>query len=290
MLLRLKLQSALRRVALARHFGPLFALNRTARLSVEEVSFLLHSAPSYYYFLEHAAGRCYEPASCTQLFEWCRGRTVTFLDIGAFYGYFTALMGGLNPENRVYSFEPNPAFVRVLQRNWTMNCRHGGVHAVALSDAAGTVPFRDRSMRVSDEEAEFHVPAITFDDWREQHEVDPDVVKLDVHGSEGRVLFGMQKLLRDGDFKLLFELHPEHLLSGYTLREVVSLLYDSGWEMAELSGFRQSDSKHAEPLPLTPERRRELEDPACWTEYELNSRRMFVCRKAGRSGIKAQNT
>lgn len=276
-----KLRGVYHLARLSLHYGPAFPFTRVGRMKVFDVSFPFCSRPSLSYLAANAAGQCHEPAACQHMLKRFTGRTITFLDIGAFYGYYASLFGALNPENEIHAFEPNPLFYGTLERNFRMNCRKGGTYQLALSDEAGSIPFKDRSMKVSEEETSLRVPALTFTVWRKTHPVQPDLVKLDVHGSEGRVLFGMQDLLAEGGFDLYFELHPEHILAKYTLKEVISLVYDNGWEMAELPEFRMATAE--DPSPLTPAQRQALEDPAQWTREDQAARRMFYCTHRSRA-------
>jgi len=183
----------------------------------------------------------------------------------------------MNPNNRIHAFEPNPLYFRALSKNWKMNCRNGGCHAIALSDSEGSIPFKDSSMKVSESETSLRVPTIRLDEWKKTNPITPDLIKLDVHGSEGKVLFGMQNLLKEGGFEMYFELHPQEILTEYTLKEIISLLYDTGWNMLELPDFRVNSA--LEPIPISKEKRIILEDPNKWTQHEIDSRRMFICRK-----------
>ena len=274
-----KAQGACRLAKLTRVYGPLYPFTRTGRLRVFEYSFPFYSFPQTYYLEWNVEKTCYEPGLCQHLIRRFQGRAITFLDIGAHYGIFSALLGAMNSENRVYAFEPNPESFQTLKKNWDMNCRHGGCFQLALSDAEGSIPFHDKSMKVGADETGLRVPAIRFDEWRKTHPVQPDLVKLDVHGGEGLVLCGMQELLREGGFDIYFELHPQDILVKYTLKEIIALLYDNAWQMAELPDFR-SDTL-CEPVKLTPERRADLEDPARWTPQETSARRMFYCTQRG---------
>jgi FkbM family methyltransferase len=264
---------------LSTRHGPQFPFTRTGKVKAFDYAFPMYCRPSLYYLSESARGRCYEPATCRHMISRFRDKQVTFLDIGAYYGFFSALFGAMNPENVIHAFEPNPEHYKTLEKNWRMNCRKGGTHAIALSDSEGMVPFMGSSMRVTENEAAISVQAIPFDQWRTSTPIQPDVIKLDVHGSEGKVLYGMQQLLKEGGFSLYFELHPEGILADYSLKDVISILYDNGWEMAELPDFRGSNS--IEATLLTPEKRAILEDQSKWTQHEYHSRRMFFCEKTG---------
>ena len=77
-----------------------------------------------------------------------------------------------------------------------MNGVSATVHEVALSDSCGPVPFRGKTMKVDDEAGSSPVQSETFDEYARRRGIAPDVVKIDVHGAEGKVLFGMAESLR----------------------------------------------------------------------------------------------
>src|SRR6266851_195424 len=121
---------------------------------------------------------------------------MTVWDIGANVGLYT-LPGAraVGPSGRVVAFEPMPRNLDFLRRHLALN----GLHAVAVceaavSDAAGTL-----RMAEGDSPSEFHadpegswkIRAITLDEWlSESGSPPPDVVKIDVEGSDDAVLRG----------------------------------------------------------------------------------------------------
>jgi FkbM family methyltransferase len=240
------------------------------------------------YLLQNYRGELHEPGTCAHMIENYAGRPICFIDIGAHLGFFSAFAAHLCPENTVYAFEPNPDSFRVLQKNFELNQIRGDICALALSDEVAKVPFKGRSMKVSADDAEMMVDTDRFDLWCERHAIKADVIKIDVHGSEGKVLFGMQETLRHGNLGLYFEVHPQHLLCDYSLKDVVDLVLDSGFEMAEIAIFRTEKEFRLSPVDTAARHR--LIDPDAWTKYQTIHRRMFYCWKPDNTGEEAAAT
>lgn len=170
------------------------------------------------------------------------------IDAGANVGYMTSLLAAkAGPGGRVESFEPHP----VVGQRLRDNVRHGagpavaavGVHAVALSDAAGVARFVIPGDFAANEGIghiaagggpaanEITVPTATLDDLFPDRRF--DVMKIDVEGHEAAVLRGARGLLGRGAIRhVVFEDHaiaasePARLLkaAGYTLLQL-------GWAM-----------------------------------------------------------
>lgn len=259
-----------------RKYGSDFRDHGVGTIEALGVRFRFYS-PTGAYLRENFRGRAYEPSVCAHLIDRFSNRPICFIDIGAHFGYFSCFAASLHAGNRVHAFEPGPEAFEALRTNFALNRIQGGAHAIALSDEESSVPFHGASMRIGASETTLRVAAERFDSWCARGAEPPDVVKLDVHGSEGKVLFGMQETLRHGRFALYLELHPAELLAGYSLAEIVELLYDSGFEMRELRGFRREH--RYEMIPVDAVRRERLVNPEQWTPEERRTRQMFLCEK-----------
>lgn len=121
---------------------------------------------------------------------------MTVWDIGANVGLFTLPSArAVGPTGHVVAFEPMPRNLRFLRRHLALNGLGGIVVCeAAVSDRAGTL-----RMKEGDSPSEFHadpggdweVRAITLDEWlSENGALPPDVVKIDVEGSDDAVLRG----------------------------------------------------------------------------------------------------
>jgi FkbM family methyltransferase len=264
---------------MCREYGAEFRNHHIGRIDAFGRTFPFCS-PTGEYLRDSFRGRVYEPGVCAHLIDRVRGRPVCFVDIGAHYGFFSCLVAGLHAGNRVHAFEPGPMALDVLKKNFALNEVRGGVWGLALSDEASTAPFLGVSMKVRADETATRVATETYDAWQARAGESPDVVKIDVHGSEGRVLFGMQDALRHGRFGLYLELHPQELIVGHSLAEIVELLLDSGFEMREMRAFRRS--RDHELVPVDAAMRATVGNSDLWTAEERRSRRMFLCEKPGR--------
>ena len=123
-------------------------------------------------------------------------RGMTVWDIGANVGLYTLPSArAVEPTGHVVAFEPMPRNLGFLRRHLTLNGLEDVVVCdVAVSDATGTL-----KMAEGDSPSEFHadaggsveVRAVTLDDWlSESGAPPPDVVKIDVEGSDDAVLRG----------------------------------------------------------------------------------------------------
>lgn len=166
-----------------------------------------------------AEGRVYEPlatACLTRLLQ--RLSEPTFMDIGAFVGYFAsyaaALLGDQHP---VWAVESNPAFCETIRKTVALNgfTRVRVLQAV-LADRPRTVTVEGTSVLPSAEPwgakaaARRTAQAVTLDELCAREAIAPRIVKIDVHGAEGSVLRGMPRLLRNTIQVILLELHALH--------------------------------------------------------------------------------
>ena len=137
----------------------------------------------------------------------------TSRDVGSHVGYMVAVASRLvGPTGSVIAYEPNPANVRRLLRTLELNdLRNVTIREVALTDHVGQSEFftsdsssmgtlmagshasASLSVRTSTADAELMVvPA-------------PDLIKIDVEGSESLVLAGASHLLTDCHPELIVE-------------------------------------------------------------------------------------
>ncbi len=157
-------------------------------------------------------------------------------DVGANVGYFSVLAARLGA--RVHAFEPAPENVDAIRANTEANgfADRIELHPVAVAAAAG----RDRFLVVEDASwshladrgrhpltrAELEVDVVALDDL----ELDPpDVIKIDVEGSEAAVLEGARGVIERARPVLIVELHE-------TNAEVCDLLDDLRYRAENLDG------------------------------------------------------
>lgn len=191
-----------------------------------------------------------------------------FADLGAFIGYYTAYAATLLAgRGEVVAVESNPNYVEVLR---TMVAHNGFANArvwhAALSDreetlyAQGTTLHdgstdRDRGFRFMPEHRTTRpagvpgydgvpvaVATTSFDALCAAEDLAPNIAKMDVHGTEGKILGGMSTLLHGSLQFLLLELHQNVYLRqyspGHTRLSILDRLAEAGFLLYYVAGHR----------------------------------------------------
>lgn len=186
--------------------------------------------------LDMIIGR-YETALQTVIQESLHKGEVAF-DIGAHLGYLTLVMATtVGDEGRVFSFEPDPMILSGLRRNLERNTSRFSANVVALEGAVGpkegravfTRGWRATRGRVTQGKGDFDVEMFTLDGACERLGR-PDLVKIDVEGTELDVLRGGLDLLKTGKPTLLIEAHSPQLEEDCT-----ALLESLGYSCTRLT-------------------------------------------------------
>ena len=98
-----------------------------------------------------------------------------------------------------------------------------------------------------------------------------------MHGSEGKCLFGMKKALKNDINHLYLELHPNELLVGYSIKEIIDLLLESGFLLYEINRFRIENSP--EITKIADSAYDNLINQNEWTQEQISQRRMIFATK-----------
>lgn len=161
---------------------------------------------------------------------------MTFVDVGANIGYYSALASSLvGREGKVFAFEPNPSVYRQL-RSWIESSGIPQVHSfqIAMSNAAGNLTLfvppesehNNNANVVRGQEGYFatSVPAFTLDSYlKKLNSGIVNLLKLDVEGYEPCVLEGAEATIRDGRIRaIMAEFHPAMLDRAGTSPEALS--------------------------------------------------------------------
>jgi FkbM family methyltransferase len=148
------------------------------------------------------------------------GEEDVLYDIGANIGVLSVILGR-RTGGRAFAFEPEPRNFESLVENLRINGLDGRVEArrLALGDEVGEVELFVRgeagegrhSIAASEgSTGSIRVPLTTVSHFARETGVSPDVVKIDVEGAEGRVLAGMEALIRERPPREIFlELHAK---------------------------------------------------------------------------------
>lgn len=218
-------------------------------LSVDDVT-VTFSAPNRTLVRRNRSRFSSEYDTLTELLDELGGGDV-FFDVGANTGLYTLF--GARRCSKVVAFEPYPPNVSVLERDVSRNdLSNVEIREIALSDSNGRVSFDQpdevdvgygsSSIARDDPDDTIVVPARTGDDLISAGEVPvPDVVKIDVEGSEPLVIDGLERTLSTPSCRLVYcEVHladADHGPSIYEfdadLEDVKSRLRDCGFAVEE---------------------------------------------------------
>ena len=166
----------------------------------------------------------------------------TFLDVGSHYGIFsifgTKLVG---PEGQVFSIEPHPGALKILQGNIDQNhCSNVKVVQAALSEVDGSIPLSYNENGAGPkgpndpESSVHHVRSLPGDALFTGGLRVPAAIKIDVEGHEFSVLKGLATTLSNHQCRrLCVEVHPNLLPDGVTKDAIVAFIEDRGFTIAK---------------------------------------------------------
>jgi len=97
--------------------------------------------------------------------------------------------------------------------------------------------------------------ATTMDDVFEKKKIIPNILKMDVHGAEGKILFGSKNLLKKNVDYLLMELHTSNYLEkfspGYTKTDIIKGLINLDFNCYIISPHSDGNHKNLISEDLT---------------------------------------
>lgn len=187
--------------------------------------------------------RQWEP-ELSRLMRDAATKDTVFIDIGAAFGYFTCIMGsaiGQQGAGKVISVEPNPAMLKLLRRNCTINWSMSpiDVHGCAVANALGVAEFSVPANRAAN--AALVSPASRDSPGNAGNEtievqlkrlddiVPPgqavDIVKIDVEGHEWAALAGAERTISESPgLSIVMEWSLGQMqMAGYSVEAMVSL-------------------------------------------------------------------
>jgi FkbM family methyltransferase len=170
-----------------------------------------------------------------------------FMDVGAFMGHYACYAAALlGDEEETYAVESNPEYCAAIMRSIELNgfSRLKPFNAV-LSDRIEDAEVEEQTVRLFDV-AGGSEQTVTLDELCRRERIQPKILKIDVHGSEGKVLMGMQELLQRSVEYILLELHPIEVVREYSgqigAKDILSLLRRLGFHVFHVAGHRYRGS------------------------------------------------
>ncbi len=219
-----------------------------------EAAFWINN-PSDWYRIAHEG---FENEFSHELLLQIKPGTV-FVDIGAAQGLYTIFAAKLGA--RVFAFDPDPVSYKSLQDNIELN--QDVAERIIISNTA--LGIKSGQLQLHIDETGTYAPSlkrtakgltstttiqvITLDEYQlEMSPYYPEIIKIDVEGSEELVLLGMEQLLTS-DHKphhIFIELHPQFLPQFDSSTEsVIALLNKFGYTPAtEIQPHREKELHH----------------------------------------------
>jgi FkbM family methyltransferase len=186
----------------------------------------------------------FEPRETALVRGWLKPG-MTFLDVGANFGYFTLLAASITgPSGRVLAVEPSPyAFSRLSETVRVNSLNQVRVEQLGLSDSNGTLDlyvslasFHSPTMSADSGGEPVAVPVRRLDDCLADWQADTiDLMKLDVEGHEPFVLRGAGDVLASGRIRaVLCEFNDFWLRrQGSSPRELYDIFRAAGFVDSE---------------------------------------------------------
>ncbi len=165
-----------------------------------------------------------------------------FLDVGAGLGLHTCLPAK-KPAGKVLAVEPFPPRLEQLRRNIELNdLDNVRILGLALSDSEGDSNFNGQTISLNSHETNLTVDTAMGDRLISRGEIpQPNVVKIDVEGSEPLVIEGLKEGLSDQACRLVYcEVHldnpsrPSITDFGMNLSELKELLENCGFTLSTI--------------------------------------------------------
>ena len=194
--------------------------------------------------IQTRSGFQYEAVMCT-LLKHVLGSLAApvYMDVGGFIGFYSIFAARLlGARGRVIAVECNPDYRAVLRENVARNQVQVEILAEALSDRHEVLKYIGSALSAQPEAEGEAVPARPLDEICRQAGYVPQVMTMDVHGFEAKMLGGMQELLHGPLQYLLLELHPniflEEFTPGQTAFDILDLLAEVGFYSYYVAGHR----------------------------------------------------
>ncbi|MBI4135747.1 FkbM family methyltransferase [Candidatus Uhrbacteria bacterium] len=199
----------------------------------------------------------------SQWIEACRGKKRVF-DIGAHIGlYALPASRVIDPTGCLYAFEPGNTNRAFLEQHVAYNqIRTIAVVPDLVGDEQKTgIPFFEaaavhgmntmaKESVANKKDQQFHRTLknqICLDDFCREHDIVPEVIKIDVEGGEYNVFQGAREVFKRAHPLIFLSVHPAHLTQlGSSVAQLYNLIHDLGYSAYTTEGRQVSELKKEE--------------------------------------------
>jgi FkbM family methyltransferase len=143
-----------------------------------------------------------------------------FLDLGSFIGYYPCVIGKYfeNKKLNIFAVESNPEYSKYIQKNINQNnLKNIIIFNEILSDQIEELYVDNEKVYTNNSNLNLiKKSSVTLDKLCKKNNIEPEVIKIDVHGFEGKVLNGFKKNLDKKVKIILLELHSNSFLKKFS--------------------------------------------------------------------------
>ena len=193
--------------------------------------------------------------------EASRGKSCV-LDIGAHIGLVSMPMSRVvAPSGTVYAFEPAEVNRGLLMQHLSDNKISNVVVLPCLvgESTQDEVPFFEEEqpsglpsivvVKNSDQFRQTSKKQVTLDSVCAEHDILPEVIKIDVEGAELGVLTGGSKIIKQAQPQIYLSIHPKHIAKlGSSLDELRLLIEQMGYDCLTIDGDPVAEFRRDEYL------------------------------------------
>ena len=157
-------------------------------------------------------------------------------DIGSNTGVYALVAKTINPESRVFAFEPHPLFFNMLEKNIELNDYEIMSLKKAVSDVDGKIKIEDYSGASSS----INVESVSLDKFIDDKKIEKvDLLKIDVETFEPQVIKGFEKYLSLHHPTLLIEILNEDVAKS--INDLIGNIEYLYFNIDERGGVRQTE-------------------------------------------------
>jgi FkbM family methyltransferase len=172
-----------------------------------------------------------------------------FIDIGAHFGTYSAIVGMLNPGMEIYCFEPNEYNRETLTHTMAINGIEATISGEVVSGTTGELSFYEKtgegalghSTTDVDQAVETTKQSVALSDIIDRAGLERPFLKIDAEGEEAKIVRDFLANTSLDFVAGIVSVHPDKLNTGESEKGIVSLLEDYGYTCEFLDDSSKPD-------------------------------------------------